>query len=349
MKAYTITTPDDFHVHLRDGAALPHTVKATAQHYARALVMPNLTLPLTDVAAVEHYRQRIMQAHDQSPAFTPLMCLYLHSSLTFDALQAAKQHAILALKWYPKGATTHSEAGIAEAESVYPLLELMQELDLLLLIHGESKHPEHDIFSREQHFIDETLRRIRRDFPRLRMVLEHISTAYAVEFVRQAGARTAATITPQHILLNRNHLLSNGLKPHYYCMPILKEERDRRAVLEAAISGSPQFFLGSDSAPHARSAKESSCGCAGCYSAAYSLSYYAEAFEQADALARLEDFSSRFGAEFYGLPRNSGEVVLEKRPFVVPESLPYADGETLVPLMAGQTLQWQAYRLDAAQ
>ncbi|UJF24946.1 dihydroorotase [Suttonella sp. R2A3] len=340
MSKLTIPTPDDFHIHLRDGAALARTVADAASQCARALVMPNLTPALDSVAAVEGYRERIIAHIPEGTTFTPLMSLYLSDGLTPQTVIEAKAAGVVAVKWYPRGATTNSAQGVAEVSAIYPLLEALEAEDMLLLIHGEVTDPEIDIFDREARFIDEVLCDLRVRFPRLRMVLEHITTKRGVEFVRSQAKNTAATITPQHLLFNRNALLVGGIKPHYYCLPILKTEADRAALVEAATSGDPRFFLGTDSAPHAQSAKENACGCAGCYSAHASLALYAAVFDQAGALDKLGNFAARFGADFYRLPYNPGTVTLERVEQRFPETLPYGD-TTIVPFLAGERWPWR--------
>lgn len=340
MTEITLPMPDDFHIHLRDGAVLARTVADVARQCARALVMPNLTPAVDSVAAVDAYRQRILAHVPEGLHFTPLMTLYLSDGLNAETVRAAKAAGVVAVKWYPRGATTNSAQGVASVEAIYPVVEALEAEDMLLLIHGEVTDPEVDIFEREARFIDEILCDLRARFPRLRIVLEHITTRHGVEFIYSQAEHTAATITPQHLLFNRNALLVGGIKPHYYCLPILKTEDDRAALVAAATSGDPRFFLGTDSAPHAQSAKENACGCAGCYSAHASLALYAAVFEQAGALDKLGDFAARFGADFYRLPYNPGSVTLERVTHTFPDSLPYGDTQ-IIPFLAGQQWSWR--------
>ena len=338
MRTVSITRPDDWHVHFRDHDALFDTVPATAAHFARALVMPNLSPALTTTSAVKAYYQRILMAIRSNQRFTPYMTLYLNETVTpADLEEAATAPYILGAKLYPAGATTHSDEGVHSIQALYPLLEVMQSLDLVLQIHGEVTHG--DIFKREALFIDDCLTPLMRNFPKLRIVLEHISSRAAVEFVTQAPATLAATITPHHLLYNRNQLLVGGIKPHYYCLPILKSEYNQQALQQAAISGNPKFFAGTDSAPHAQGLKESACGCAGVYSAPFALAMYAQLFEQFDQLKQLDAFMSRFGADFYRLPHSAEQIELIQTPQLIPETLPF--GQThVVPLAAGSTLEW---------
>lgn len=343
MQQLTIIRPDDWHVHLRDGNALQHTVPATASNFARALVMPNLKPALTSVAALEAYRQRI---HSHIPAntdFQAYMTFYLNELVSAnDLIQAGKLPHILGAKLYPAGATTNSEAGAKSLKALYPLLEIMQEQDLVLQIHGEVTHD--DIFDREALFIEEHLTDLISNFPKLRIVLEHISTKTAVDFITQAPINVAATITPHHLLYNRNQLLAGGIRPHYYCLPILKHERDQLALQVAAVSGNPKFFAGTDSAPHALNTKETACGCAGIYSAPYALAFYAQIFDQLDKLQQLEAFTSRFGADFYRLSHNQEYLELIKSPQTIAASLPFADA-TVIPMAAGETISWSIHAL----
>ena len=337
-RSLLITRPDDWHVHFRDSEALPHTVLATATHFARALIMPNLQPALTTVAAVNAYHQRIIALVPKALAFTPYMTLYLNNTVQADELQQLKTHPyIVGAKFYPAGATTHSEEGARSIKALYPLLEIMQDHDLVLQIHGEVTHG--DIFAREAIFIDEYLRPLTRNFPKLRMVLEHISTQAAVDFVLAAPQTVAATITPHHIRYNRNQLLAGGIKPHYYCLPILKHERDQLAVQQAAVSGHPKFFAGTDSAPHSQTSKESACGCAGIYSAPYAIAMYAEVFDGLGKLEKLDDFMSRFGANFYRLPLTKQHIELVEQQQIIPQRLSFGS-EHVVPVAAGSTLQW---------
>ena len=337
----TLTRPDDWHLHLRDGAALAAVLPHTARHFARAIVMPNLKPPVTTVEAAAAYRRRILAALPAGLDFTPLMTLYLTDNTPPAEIRRAVDCGFIqAVKLYPAGATTHSDAGLTRIENAFAALAEMEALGLPLLVHGEVTDPAVDIFDREKAFIDRVLVPLRQRFPRLKLVLEHITTRDAVEFVRDGSAPIAATLTAHHLRYNRNALFQGGLRPHWYCLPILKRESHRQALIEAATSGEARFFLGTDSAPHAQNAKESACGCAGCYTAPQAMALYAEIFEAAGALDRLEAFASRHGADFYGLPRNTGTLTLEKRPNTVPHTYPYADGEALVPLLAGETLAW---------
>lgn len=336
----TITTPDDWHCHLRDDAALTRTVTDTAAQFARAIVMPNLREPVTTTAKALQYRERILQQISAGRDFTPLMTLYLTSQLTIDELQRAKDSGhIVACKLYPAGATTNSDYGVADLTEIHPLFAAMEKLGLKLLIHGESINPSTDIFDREQEFIELQLTKILKKFPALKIVLEHISTAHAVNFVKNAPDNLAATITPHHLLFNRNDLLVGGIKPHYYCLPILKRNTDQAALIEAATSGNPKFFLGTDSAPHTVNSKQSSCGCAGIYSAHNAIEIYTEIFAQHNALDKLNHFASHFGPQFYELPVNSTTMTLVKNKNIVPEQLTFAN-ETVLPLKAGETLNW---------
>ncbi|WP_308389649.1 dihydroorotase [Acidithiobacillus sp. AMEEHan] len=340
-----ILRPDDWHLHLRDGIMLRTVLPDTAARFGRAIVMPNLKAPVTTVAAAQAYRQRILAALPEGMAFTPLMTLYLTEATTVEEIRAAKASGIVhAVKYYPAGATTNSENGVRDLRRVNAVLAAMEELDLPLLMHGEVTDPAVDVFDREAAFIDRHLLSLRRDFPGLRMVLEHVTTRAAVDFVQAAGPRTAATITAHHLLLNRNALFQGGIRPHHYCLPVLKREQHRQALLAAAISGSPQFFLGTDSAPHPRSAKESACGCAGIYTAHAAIELYAEVFAQANALDRLEGFASRHGPAFYGLPCNHDQTALRRETWTVPESM-HSGEETIVPLRAGEQVFWRILRI----
>ncbi len=340
MDTLTLTRPDDCHLHLRDGPALAAVLGDTARRFARAVVMPNLHPPLTTVAAALAYRKRILAALPASAGFTPLPTLYLTETTPPQELTAAKAAGIVGVKLYPAGATTHSDAGVRRVEAIYPALETMQALDLPLLVHGEVTDPAVDVFDREAVFIDRHLAPLVARFPALRVVLEHVTTREGVDFVRDARPGVAASITPQHLSLNRSALFEGGLRPHHYCLPVLKREEHRAAVLQAAISGDPRFFLGTDSAPHPRGLKQSACGCAGIYSAHAGIELYAEAFDAAGALDRLEAFASHHGADFYRLPRNSGTLTLRREPVSVPESLPFGD-DVLVPLRAGGVVGWR--------
>jgi len=337
----TLRRPDDWHVHLRDGAALAAVASHTASTFARAIVMPNLRPPVTTVAAAQAYRERILAALPAGTPFVPLMTLYLTDNTTPAEVAAAKASGFVhAVKYYPAGATTNSDSGVTRMDRVYAALEAMQEHDVVLSLHGEVTDPDVDMFDRERVFVDTLLPRIVRDFPALRIVLEHITTAEAAAFVRESAGTIGATLTPQHLLWSRSALLVGGLRPHFYCLPILKRESHRLALVAAATSGNPRFFLGTDSAPHPRHAKEAACCGAGCYSAPIALALYAEAFEAAGALARLPDFASGFGADFYRLPRNSGTITLVRAATAVPASYPFGD-DTLVPVRAGETVAWR--------
>ena len=345
MRTLFITCPDDWHVHFRDHDALQHTVSATAAHFARALVMPNLLPALTTLDAVKDYHQRIILATSHLAVdFTPYMTFYLNENVNPDDLQQIKQHHyILGAKLYPAGATTNSSEGARSIRALYPLLEVMQENDVVLQIHGEVTYG--DIFAREALFIEDYLTSLVKDFPKLRMVLEHISTKAAVDFVTAAPSTIAATITPHHLLYNRNQLLVGGVKPHYYCLPILKHERDQQAVQQAAVSGNPKFFAGTDSAPHSQASKESACGCAGIYSAPYALAMYAEVFDGLGHLEKLDEFMSRFGANFYRLPITKARIELVEKQQVIPSILPFGR-DHVVPVAAGSTLQWSVYEAE---
>jgi dihydroorotase len=329
------------HLHLRDGAELAAVLPATTRCFARAVVMPNLKPPVTTVPQALAYRDRIQKCVPAGARFVPLMTLYLTDTTSAAEIRRARDSGVVfGVKFYPAGATTHSDDGVTDIERVYPALEAMAATGLPLLVHGEVTDPGVDVFEREAVFIERVLAPLLERFPTLRVVLEHVTTREGVEFVRTARAGVAATITPQHLLYDRNALFRGGLRPHYYCLPVLKGEPHRRALLEAATSGSSKFFLGTDSAPHARAAKESDCGCAGCYGAPAAIELYAQAFEEAGALGRLDDFASRFGAEFYGLPRNSGTLTLARSAWRIPAELPFPGG-AIVPLAAGETCPWQ--------
>lgn len=335
----TITRPDDWHLHLRDGDVLPHTVAHTARQFARAIVMPNLVPPVTRVTEAAAYRQRILDCRPEGSRFEPLMTLYLTDRTSPEEIRQAGKGHVVAAKLYPAGATTNSDRGVTNVANIHAVLETMADAGMPLLVHGEVTHSDVDIFDREKRFIDEVLSPLTVRFPQLRLVLEHITTAEAASFVQQAPANVAATITPQHLLFNRNHMLVGGIKPHYYCLPILKRSDHQHALIEAAISGNPKFFLGTDSAPHATNTKENACGCAGCFTANAALELYAEAFEQAGAIERLEGFASHFGPDFYGLPRNSGTVTLRREAWTVPDHYAFGSRQ-ITPLYHGQTLHW---------
>ncbi len=338
----TLTRPDDWHLHLRDEAALRAVLPHSARQFARAIVMPNLRPPVTTVAAAADYRQRILDALPTDTRFEPLMTLYLTDNTAPDEIRRAVASGFVkAVKLYPAGATTNSDAGVTDLAKCDPVLAEMEKVGMPLLVHGEVTDPSVDLFDRERVFIETVLQPLLRRRPGLRVVVEHITTRDAVDFVATAGETVAATITAHHLLYNRNAIFTGGVRPHFYCLPVLKRETHRQALLKAATSGNPKFFLGTDSAPHARHTKEAACGCAGCYTALSALELYAEAFEQAGALDRLEAFASFFGPDFYRLPRNSDSITLEKATWTLPDSLPYADGDHLVPLRAGEALAWK--------
>jgi dihydroorotase len=340
MTELTLIRPDDWHVHVRDGAALHSVVPATARQFARALIMPNLRPPITTAAQALAYRDRIAAAVPDGLSFEPLMVLYLTDNTAPEEVQRAKAAGVVAFKLYPAGATTNSDAGVSDLRKTYAVLEAMQREGLVLCVHGEVTDPAVDVFDREKVFIDQQLIPLRRDFPQLKIVFEHITTREAAQYVSQADACVGATITPQHLLYNRNALFMGGLRPHYYCLPVLKREEHRQALVQVATSGSPRFFLGTDSAPHAAHLKEHASGCAGCYSAPCALELYAEAFEAAGALDKLEAFASFHGPDFYGLARNTDRVRLARAPWVVPEALPFGEAQ-IKPLRGGDTLSWR--------
>jgi dihydroorotase len=336
----SLTRPDDWHLHLRDGAALKAVVAHTARQFARAIVMPNLKPPITNAAQAVAYRQRILQALPEGTAFEPLMTLYLTDRTSADDIARAHEAGVVAVKLYPAGATTNSDAGVTDLRNTYPALQALQRLRMPLLVHGEVTDGDIDLFDREAVFIDRVLRPLQGDFPELKIVFEHITTQDAAQFVTEAGTHLAATITAHHLLFNRNAIFLGGLRPHYYCLPVLKRESHRQALVAAAISGSPKFFLGTDSAPHAAHLKEHAAACAGCYTALSALELYAQAFDAAGAVDRLEAFASFHGADFYGLPRNRERVTLRKQPWTLPEAVPFGDSE-LKPLCGGETLAWK--------
>lgn len=340
MNELSLIRPDDWHVHLRDGAALAAVLPATARQFARAIVMPNLRPPVTTAEQASAYRQRILAALPAGASFTPLMTMYLTDNTPVEEIQKAREAGVVALKLYPAGATTNSDAGVTDIRKTYKTLEAMQREGLLLLVHGEVTDPEVDVFDREAVFIDRVMQPLRRDFPELKVVFEHITTLEAAQYVAQSDRFTAATLTPQHLLYNRNAIFTGGLRPHYYCLPVLKREQHRQALIQAATSGSPKFFLGTDSAPHASVMKENSVCGAGCYTALSALELYAEAFEAMGALDKLEGFASLHGPDFYGLPRNTERVTLRKTAWTLPESVPFGEAQ-LKPLRGGETLHWQ--------
>ena len=341
MDYLTITRPDDWHIHLRDGAALATTVPHAAAQFGRAIVMPNLAPPITNTEKAQAYRQRILDARPANSDFEPLMTLYLTDTTTPDEIRKAKASGFIhAVKLYPAGATTNSDSGVTDLENVYDTLAAMEEVNLPLLVHGEVTDAHIDIFDREKVFIDQKLQPLTERLPNLRIVFEHITTKDAADFVLFAGKNIAATITPHHLLLNRNDMLVGGIRPHHYCLPVLKREEHRQALLEVATSGNPKFFLGTDSAPHAKGAKESSCGCAGAYTAFAAIELYAEAFESVGALGKLDGFASRFGPQFYGLPVNEQTLSLARQQWSVPKEFTFGD-DVVVPLRAGGDLIWQ--------
>jgi dihydroorotase len=336
----TLIRPDDWHLHVRDGKALGAVVPHSARQFGRAIVMPNLRPPVVSVEQALAYRERILAAVPPGVAFEPLMTLYLTDSTPPAEMRRAREAGIVAIKLYPAGATTHSDAGVTDLRRVAATLAAAEREGIVLLVHGEVTDPSVDVFDREAVFIERHLQQLRRDFPALKIVLEHVTTREGAQYVAEAGAHTAATITAHHLLYNRNAIFTGGLRPHYYCLPVLKREEHRRALVAAATSGSERFFLGTDSAPHPAVLKEHASGCAGCYTAFSALEFYAEAFEAAGALDRLEQFASRAGPAFYGLPVNEGTVTLEKLTWTLPEALPFGDAE-LKPLRGGETLAWR--------
>ena len=341
MNSLTIHRPDDWHVHLRDGAALASVVKFTAARFGRAIVMPNLKPPIVTTALAAAYRQRILAALPAHSRFAPLMTLYLTDTTAPEEIDRASQcESVRGVKLYPAGATTHSDAGVTDISKTYAVLARMEELGMPLLVHGETARTDVDVFDRETFFIDEVLSPLLERFAKLKVVFEHITTSRAVDFVTSSRAGVAATITPQHLLHNRNAILSGGIKPHFYCLPILKRERDRQALVAAATSGNPRFFLGTDSAPHERSTKENACGCAGMFTAHAALELYAEAFEQVGRLDRLQSFASHFGADFYGLARHDDTITLIKEAWVPPPSYDFGGG-AVVPYRSGETVAWR--------
>jgi dihydroorotase len=340
MTQLTITRPDDWHLHVRDGAAMACVVPHSAAQFGRALIMPNLRPPVTTAALATAYRERILRAVPPGASFQPLMSLYLTDRLAPEEIVRARAAGVVAVKLYPAGATTNSDAGVTDLRKTYPTLEAMQREGILLLVHGEVTDPEVDIFDREAVFLERQLIPLRRDFPELKIVVEHMTTREATQYVRDADRFTAATITAHHLLYNRNAIFTGGIRPHYYCLPVLKREAHRQALVEAATSGSPKFFLGTDSAPHPAVLKEHALGCAGCYTALSAMELYAEAFDRAGALDKLEGFASFHGADFYGLPRNPGTITLKKEPWQLPEKVPFGEAE-LKPLAGGETLNWK--------
>ena len=340
MNTITLSRPDDWHLHVRDGDVLSTVVPHTARQFGRAIIMPNLKPPVTTAAQALAYRDRILAAVPQGVSFEPLMTLYLTDKLAPEEIVRAKAAGVVAAKLYPAGATTNSDAGVTDLKNIYPVLEAMQRVGMLLLVHGEVTSPDIDLFDREAVFIDRHLIPLRRDFPGLKIVFEHITTMEAAQYVTEAGEGLGATITAHHLLYNRNAIFTGGIRPHYYCLPVLKRETHRLALVQAATSGNRRFFLGTDSAPHPAHLKEHATGCAGCYTAHAALELYAEAFEQAGALHRLEAFASFNGADFYGLPRNSGTVTLSRESWTTPERYPFGAAD-LKPLRAGEALAWR--------
>ncbi|MGJ7488498.1 dihydroorotase [Variovorax sp. LT2P21] len=336
----TITRPDDWHLHVRDGAALEAVVPHSARQVGRALIMPNLRPPVTTAEQALAYRERILAAMPAERGFEPVMSLYLTDKLPADEIARAADAGVKALKLYPAGATTNSDAGVTDIRKTYATLEAMQKHGLLLLVHGEVTDPAIDLFDREAVFIDRVMIPLRRDMPELKIVFEHLTTKEGAQYVRDAGQFTAATITAHHLLYNRNALFTGGIRPHYYCLPVLKRETHRVALVEAVTSGSDRFFMGTDSAPHAAHLKEHALGCAGCYTALTAIELYAQAFDNAGALDKLEGFASFHGADFYGLPRNTDTITLKREPWTVPETVPYGEA-TLKPLGGGETLNWK--------
>lgn len=342
----TITQPDDWHLHLRDNTALNRTVVDTSRYFGRAVIMPNLRPPVTDTKAAIEYQQRILKACPDDSDFRPLMTLYLTDNTSAQEIQNAYDSGIVhAVKLYPAGATTNSDAGVTDIKLCYLALEQMQTLGMPLLVHGEVTDTAIDVFDREHVFIDRVLEPLLQDFPELKVVFEHITTEDAVNFVTSQGTQIAATITPHHLLLNRNDLLVGGIHPHNYCLPVLKRNTHQQALIKAATSGNPKFFLGTDSAPHVQDAKETACGCAGIYSSHAAIELYAEAFDAANSLDKLEGFASFYGADFYNLARNNRTITLRKQPWSVPEQYEFAD-QALIPMRAGQEILWQVAAFD---
>jgi len=336
----SIIRPDDWHIHLRDDAALATTVAHAARQFARAIVMPNLKPPVTTAELAQAYKARIVAAIPQGLKFEPLMTLYLTDKLAPEEIVRAKAAGVVACKLYPAGATTNSDHGVTDIRKIYPTLEAMQREGMLLLVHGEVTGSDVDLFDREAAFIDQHMVPLRRDFPELKIVFEHITTREAVQYVTESDRFVGATITPQHLLFNRNAIFTGGIRPHYYCLPVLKREEHRLALVQAATSGNPKFFLGTDSAPHAAQLKEHATGCAGCYSAHAAIEMYAEAFDKVGALDKLEGFASLHGADFYNLPRNTDRITLVRESWTPPESYPFGQAD-LKPLRSGEALPWK--------
>ena len=340
MQSITLTRPDDWHLHVRDGEVLHNVVPHTAAQFARAIIMPNLRPPVTTAAQALAYRERILAAVPAGVDFEPLMTLYLTDNLPAEEIERARAAGVVAVKLYPAGATTNSDAGVTDVRKVYPTLEAMQRCGMPLLVHGEVTASDIDLFDREAVFIDTQLIPLRRDFPELKIVFEHITTREAAQYVQSADRFTAATITAHHLLYNRNAIFTGGIRPHYYCLPVLKRESHRQALVQAATSGSGKYFLGTDSAPHPAHLKEHASGCAGCYTAHAALELYAQAFDAAGKLAQLEGFASFYGADFYGLPRNQGQVTLRREAWQTPDSYAFGAAQ-LKPLAAGESLAWR--------
>ncbi len=340
-QSITITQPDDWHLHFRDGDILTETVGATARQFQRAIVMPNLVPPVTNAEEANAYRDRILAARPKGSLFEPLMTLYLTNDTTPDIIRTAKEQNVTAAKLYPAGATTNSDAAVSGIESLYPVFEAMSDIGMPLLIHGEVTDSHVDIFDREALFIETHLRDIVENFPELKVVFEHITTKEAVEFVQTSSNKVAATITPQHLLLNRNDLLAGGIRPHNYCLPVLKRNTHQQALRSVVASGSNKFFLGTDSAPHHQHLKETACGCAGCYSAHSAIELYATVFDELDALDKLQGFASEYGPDFYGLPRNTGTITLQHKEWQVPADVTLVDGNKIIPFLANTTLHWK--------
>lgn len=340
MTTITITRPDDWHLHLRDEEALATTVPDSAKYMGRAIIMPNLVPPVTTAEQALSYRERILANRPATSQFDPLMVMYLTDNISAEEIKKAFESGkVYAAKLYPAGATTNSSSGVTDVKNIYPVLAMMSDLGMPLLVHGEVTDNEIDIFDREAVFISKILKNVVADFPSLKIVMEHITTKQAVDFVMEAPANVGATITAHHLLYNRNHMLVGGIKPHYYCLPILKRNTHQQALIEAAISGSPKFFLGTDSAPHIKDNKEAACGCAGAYTAFAAIELYAEVFEKENALDKLEGFASHHGPDFYGLPRNTDTITLTKQEWAVPDTLPLGN-DIVVPLKAGETIGW---------
>lgn len=336
----TITRPDDWHIHLRDGDALSGTVPSVARYFGRAIIMPNLTLPVTNAQQAVAYRERILKQRPAGSEWQPLMVIYLTDNTSAEMILAARGSGVTAAKLYPAGATTNSDSGVTALDHIFPALEAMNDAGMPLLVHGEVTHDGVDVFDREKRFIDEQLTRIVENFPDLKLVLEHVSTQDAVEFVNSMGDNVAATITPQHLMYNRNDMLVGGVRPHYYCLPILKRATHQRALQDAVVSGNRKFFLGTDSAPHEKRTKEAACGCAGCFSSHAAIELYAEVFEDLGVLEKLEAFASFNGPDFYELPRNTDTITLRREEWQVPASYPLGAGQ-VIPLKAGETVRWQ--------